>query len=409
MDRETCVHVELGGGTEPVGRLYTHVRRGRETVTFEYETAWLKHAERFALDPALKLGPGPFHSRADRPLFGAIGDSAPDRWGRALMRRAERRRAAAVRETPRTLFEIDYLLGVSDEARMGALRFSDQPGGPFLARPGETCIPPLVDLPRLLAAAGRVVAENEDDEDLRLLLAPGSSLGGTRPKATVREPDGRLALAKFPHRADEWNTVAWEATALLLAERAGIEVPRFRLEKIAGQDVLVLQRFDRDGAARIPYLSAMSMVDATDHETRSYLELADALRRYGARPAADLRQLWRRIVFTVLVSNMDDHLRNHGFLFTGMRGWILSPAFDLNPIPVDVRPRVLSTAIDEEDSTASLDLALRVAGYFDLDSDAARQIEGEVRRAVANWYHVASGLGIAKAEVERMESAFANV
>jgi serine/threonine-protein kinase HipA len=249
MERQTYVHADLNGEPQLVGRLYTHVRRGRETATFEYDQGWLDHDERFALEPALQLGPGPFHAGANKPLFGAIGDSAPDRWGRVLMRRAERRWATTTGAAPRTLFEIDYLLLVNDETRMGALRFADQPGGPFLAPSGQPPVPPLVDLPRLLSAAERVVDENEDDEDLRLLFAPGSSLGGARPKASVREPDGHLAIAKFPHKDDEWNAVLWEAVALSLADKAGIKVPNFRLEKIAGKDVLILERFDRDGSA----------------------------------------------------------------------------------------------------------------------------------------------------------------
>lgn len=406
MDRETWVHADLDGRPQLAGRLYTHVRRGRETATFEYDPEWLDHSERFALEPALQLGPGPFHTGADQPLFGAIGDSAPDRWGRALMRRMERRRAAATGEAPRTLFEIDFLLMVADEARMGALRFAEQPGGPFLASSGQPSVPPLVDLPRLLSAAERVVSKSEDDEDLRLLFAPGSSLGGARPKASVRDSDGRLAIAKFPHRDDEWNAVGWEAVALSLAAEAGIGVPIFRLESIAGKDILVLRRFDRDGVGRIPFLSAMSMLSAQDHEARSYLELADALRLHGARAAEDMRQLWRRIVFTVLISNVDDHMRNHGFLYTGTEGWTLSPAYDLNPVPVEVRPRVLSNAIDDADQTASLELALSVAAYFDLDDEEAQGIAAAVGRVVSGWREEAARRGIGHAELDRMASAF---
>lgn len=409
MERETWVHADLDGQPHPVGRLYSRVRRGRETASFEYDAAWLEHVERFALEPALQLGPGPFHTGADRPLFGAIGDSAPDRWGRLLMRRAERRRAAAAGEAPRTLFEIDYLLLVGDEARMGALRFADQPDGPFFASPGQPAIPPLVDLPRLLAAAERVVNESEDDEDLRLILAPGSSLGGARPKASVREHNGRLAIAKFPHKDDEWNAVLWESVALSLAAKADIVVPSFRLARVAGKDVMILERFDRSGRTRVPFLSAMSMVGAQDNEVRSYLELADALRRQGAQPVDDMRQLWRRIVFTVLISNVDDHLRNHGFLYTGTDGWTLAPAYDLNPVPVDVKPRVLCTAIDEDDPTASLELAFSVAEYFELDEAEAQRIAGQVGRAVARWREEATRLGIGSAELDRMESAFAHV
>jgi serine/threonine-protein kinase HipA len=322
------------------------------------------------------------------------------------MRLAERRRATSAGSTPRTLYENDYLLMVNDEARQGALRFATTEGGPFLAPPGQTPVPPLVDLARLLSAAQRVIDEDEDDEDLRLIIAPGSSLGGARPKASIREADGSLAIAKFPHKEDEWNTVAWEAVSLKLAGQAGITTPVWRLEKIAGKDVIILGRFDRNGDARIPYLSAMSMLGARDNETRSYLEIADALRQNGARATQDMRELWRRIVFTILISNVDDHMRNHGFLYTGTEGWALSPAYDLNPMPVDVKPRVLSTAIDNDDQSASLSLALSVAGYFELAEQEAQAIAGEVGRAVAQWRTEATSLGISVTECNRLESAF---
>jgi len=196
-DHEVRVHVDLDGTPRPVGRLWTHVRRGRESATFEYDDTWLANPERFALEPALQLGPDPHHTEAGRALFGAMGDSAPDRWGRALMRRAERRRARRNAEAPRPLREIDYLLRVDDEARQGALRFAAKDGGPFLAAPAGGRVPPLIGLPRLLAAAARFIDQDEDDEDLRLPLAPGSSLGGARPKATIRDRDGHLAIAKL--------------------------------------------------------------------------------------------------------------------------------------------------------------------------------------------------------------------
>ena len=224
-------------------------------------------------------------------------------------------------------------------------------------------IPPLLELPRLLSAAERVVAEEDTDEDLRLLFAPGSSLGGARPKASVRLRDGSLAIAKFPRRDDEINTVLWESVALTLATNTGIAVPAARLEDVAGRPVLLLTRFDRNGARRIPFLSAMSMLGARDNETRSYLELVDALRQHGAAPKEDMEALWRRMVFNVLISNTDDHLRNHAFLYEGPNGWRLSPAYDLNPVPTDIKPRMLATAITEDDNTASVDLAFDVAGY----------------------------------------------
>jgi serine/threonine-protein kinase HipA len=406
MDKETLVYVDLHGTPRLVGRLWARLRKDRESATFEYDKSWLAHPERFSLEPALMLGPGPFHTPSGKPLFGAIGDSAPDRWGRALMRRAERRRAEGEGQTPRTLREIDYLLLVDDEARQGALRFADREGGPFLAEHGPTKIPPLMELPRLLSAAEHVLSDTDSDEDLRLLLAPGSSLGGARPKASVRDHDGHLAIAKFPNKGDEVNTVLWEAVALTLAEKAGIQVPSWRLETVARQPVLLLRRFDRRQGMRVPFLSAMSMLGAKDNEPRSYLEFVDILRQHGVAPKEDMNALWRRIVFSILISNTDDHLRNHGFLWDSPAGWRLSPAYDLNPVPVDIKPRVLTTAIDMDDGTASLKLALQVAGYFELSGNEAQKIAGQVGQAVVTWRRQAKKLGLTKAEIERMTSAF---
>ena len=406
MDREVFVYVDLQGAPHLVGRLWARVRKDRENATFEYDRGWLEHAERFSLEPALKLGPGPFHTPTDKPLFGAIGDSAPDRWGRVLMRRAERRRAERERQAPRTVREIDYLLLVDDEARQGALRFAEKEGGPFLAGQKPTRIPPLIDLPRLLSAAEHVIDNKDSDEDLRLLLAPGSSLGGARPKASVRDRDGRLAIAKFPNKGDEVNTVAWEALALTLAGKAGIAVPEWRLETAGGKPVLLLRRFDREGGTRVPFLSAMSMLDARGNEARSYLEFVDVLRQHGAAPRQDMHELWRRIVFSILISNTDDHLRNHGFLWSGPAGWRLSPAYDLNPVPTDIKPRVLTTAIDLDDSTASLQLAYDVASYFELKPAEARAIARDAGKAVALWRKQAARLGVSNAEIDRMASAF---
>jgi serine/threonine-protein kinase HipA len=406
MDREVLVYVDLRGTPQLVGRLWARMRKDRESGTFEYDRSWLGHPERFSLEPALKLGPGPFHTASGRPLFGAIGDSAPDRWGRVLMRRAERRRAGHGGPAPRTLREIDYLLMVDDEARPGALRFAQSEEGPFLADEPPARIPPLIELPRLLSAAEHVLDDTDSDEDLRLLLAPGSSLGGARPKASVRDSGGHLAIAKFPNKGDEVNAVLWEAVALTLAAKAGISVPKWRLETVAGKPVLLLRRFDRDRRIRAPFLSAMSMLGASDNETRSYLEFVDVLRQYGAAPQEDLHALWRRIVFSVLISNTDDHLRNHGFLWAGPAGWSLSPAYDLNPVPADIKPRVLTTAIDLEDNTASLELAMSVASYFELGAEKARTIAAEVGHATEGWRKTAARTGLTAAEIDRMASAF---
>jgi serine/threonine-protein kinase HipA len=406
MDREAFVYVDLDGVPHLMGRLWARVRKNKESASFEYDGGWLKNPARFSLEPALQLGPGPFHTPADTPMFGAIGDSAPDRWGRALMRRMERRRAEREGGAPRTLQEIDFLLLVDDEARQGALRFAAHEGGPFLQEEGGKTIPPMFELPKLLAAAEHVMEEKDTEEDLLLLFAPGSSLGGARPKASVIERNGHLAIAKFPRKDDEINTVLWEAVALALAKKAGIEVPVGRVETVAKKPVLLLRRFDRDGKRRIPYLSAMSMLGSRDNETRSYLEIVDALRQHGAAPQADMEALWRRMVFNILISNTDDHLRNHGFLYAGQEGWQLSPAYDLNPVPTDIKPRILATAINEDDSTASLALAMEVAGYFEIADGKAREIAAQVGKVVSRWRDEAARHGLKGAEIDRMASAF---
>jgi serine/threonine-protein kinase HipA len=406
MEEKTYVYVDLGGTSVPVGTLWSRARKGQESASFEYQKSWLENPKRFSLEPALILGPGPYHTEEGKALFGALGDSAPDRWGRVLMRRAESRQAKLERRVPRTLREIDYLLGVDDEARQGALRFAKSEGGPFVRRGGQARIPPLIELPRLLAAAEHFEEDKETEEEIRLLLAPGSSLGGARPKASVRGTDGQLLIAKFPHKADETNAVLWEALALKLATKAGITAASWRVEQVSKKPTLLLSRFDRDAKQRLPFLSAMSMLGAKDRETHSYLELVDALRQHGAQVEKDLEQLWRRIVFYVLISNTDDHLRNLGFLYSGDAGWILAPAYDLNPVPVEVKPRVLTTNIDMDDGTASIELVLSVAEYFGLSSNRAREVIAEVAKAAGTWQREAVGLGIARTEIEKMSSAF---
>ena len=406
---EVYVHADLAGEPQFVGRLWTRSRKSHEAASFEYDKTWLTSTHRFALEPALALGRGAYHTKESERMFGAMGDSAPDRWGRALMRRAESRRAGEAGETPRALTERDYLLGVNDTARQGALRFAVKQGGPYLAEPDRAqgaAIPPLVFLPRLLAAADNIINETESVDDLNLLLAPGASLGGARPKASVRDRDGHLLIAKFPRGDDEYNKVLWEAVTLKLAETAGIPVPVFEVIYVADRPVLLLRRFDRNASARVPYLSAMSMLGARDHEHHSYLEIVDALRQYGAEARSDMAQLWRRIVFNVLVTNTDDHLRNHGFLYQKQDGWRLSPAFDINPVPIDAGQRILTTAIDLDDNAASLELALSVAGDFGLSLGSARQTAYEVAQAASTWRDVAARFKLSGHEIGRMSSAF---
>ena len=405
MNREIFIYADLNGESHLVGTLWTRQGKSRESASFEYDSSWLSNPKRFALEPALQLSAGTMHTDGNRALFGAIGDSAPDRWGRILIQREERRKTRKEERIPRTLSEADYLLSVGDITRQGALRFSTEKGGAFLAPQDQTTIPPLIKLGELLGAATRVLSDEEDESDLRLLLAPGSSLGGARAKASVLDNDGILSIAKFPQTDDTWSVTLWEAVALDLAARAGIPTPAHRIEKVSDRNVLILRRFDRSGNIRLPFLSAMSMLAAADNEAHSYLEIVDAIRLYGNRPEHDLQQLWRRIVFNILISNTDDHLRNHGFLYEDM-GWVLSPAYDLNPMPVDIKRRMLSLAIDKEDTTASLELAHQVASLFGLKPVGAKHIAYEVGSAVKGWRECAAKYGISSKEISRMDSAF---
>lgn len=404
MERELEVWIDLAGTPAPVGRLWVRAKGQRETSSFGYDPAWLKRPDRFALGPSLMLARGQFHS--DRPLFQAFTDAAPDSWGQRLLRRHERNRAKEAGNAPRSILQADYLLGVADETRMGALRFKDVGGQVFLSASAEP-VPPLIEITRYLDAAARFDKGKDTPQDLALVLAPGTSLGGARPKATVRDRDGALLIAKFPKADDEWPVILWEATALALAARAGIPTADWRIEKVARKPVLLQRRFDRHGAARVPFMSAMTALDAQDMEQRqrSYTEIADFIRREGATTPATLAQLWRRMVFNVLISNTDDHLRNHGFL-RAEHGWDLSPAYDMNPTPTDVKPRIHALALDEVDPVASLDALLRVSPRFGLRTPAASGIIREVAIALRDWRNVAKQNGLKPCDIERMESAF---
>ncbi len=399
------VHIDLQGAAKRVGTLRRTPRRGGETVVFEYHPDWLADPQRFSLEPAMAVGPGPFVPAAGQSLFGSIGDSAPDTWGRRLMRRAERRRAELENRSPKTLAEADFLLGVADVSRLGALRFREVAQDVFQA-PTAGGVPGLIDLGRLLGVTERILRDEETDEDLQLIFAPGSSLGGARPKASVIDQHGQLAIAKFPKENDDYSVERWEAVALDLAGTAGIRVPGYELLDVAGRQVMLSRRFDREGQARIPFLSAMSMMGLKDGDHGSYPELVDVLSQHGANARADAAELYRRMAFNVLVSNVDDHLRNHGFLWRGADGWGLSPAYDLNPTPTDLKPRVLTTNIDVDDGVCDLDLVLKVAEFFALSAEGAKAIVGEVGRVVAGWRQAAEARGARPAEIKRMASAF---
>ncbi|MFK7847903.1 MAG: type II toxin-antitoxin system HipA family toxin [Rhodothermales bacterium] len=399
------VHIDLEGQVRPLGILHRQASRRGETVTFEYDETWLGDANRFSIEPALTLTAGTFPPQAGQPIFGSIGDSAPDTWGRRLMQRAERRLAEREGRQVRTLGELHYLLGVADEIRLGALRFRWH-GEEVFQAPVHDGVPALIELGRLLQITERIERDEETDEDLRLIFAPGSSLGGARPKASVIDQHGHLSIAKFPKESDDYSIEAWEEVALRLAERAGIQTPGHELLQVAGKQVLLSRRFDRDNSWRIPFLSAMSMTGSRDGERGSYPELVDALTAHGAQAKEDAWQLYRRVVFNVLVSNVDDHLRNHGFLWSGQGGWILSPAYDLNPTPVDVKARILTTNIDLDEGTCSVELLQETAEYFGLGTKQARTIIREVADATRTWKAVAAEVGAKRAEITRMASAF---
>ncbi len=404
-ETEVEVVVQIGGDDVLAGRLWSHRRRGTESATFSYAGEYLARRGAYELDPRLPLAAGQQQTSAGRAMFGALSDCAPDRWGRRLIARAERERVRREGGAERSFGEIDFLLGVRDDLRQGALRLRDPATGVYLADEAAG-VPALLGLPELLTAAERLERDEASEDELRTLLRDGSSLGGARPKAHVLDAKGRVSIAKFPSAAsDEWDVMRWEAVALRLARAAGIRVPEWTVHVIAGKAVLIVERFDRAGALRIGYVSAMTMLEAGDGDQASYLEIAEAIERHSREASRDLRQLWRRIAFSILISNTDDHLRNHGFLRTSSAGWTLSPAFDLNPDP-SPGPKHLSTAIDFDDTTASVDTLMSVAGYFRLDEDDARQVLHEVSNATCEWRAAAEEVGLQRASVEQMAPAF---
>jgi serine/threonine-protein kinase HipA len=399
------VDVQIGGQDIPAGRLWTHHHGQTESATFSYREDYLQRADAYDLDPGLPLQSGQHQTTLGQALFGAMSDCAPDGWGRRLVRRVEAQRAREAATQQRALAEIDFLLGARDDLRQGALRFRARGSEQYLAVDAEG-VPDLIMLPRLLNAAEELERDKPTSEDLRLLLHGGSSLGGARPKAHVLDTHGHLGIAKFPSpKIDEWDVIRWEAVALELAEAGGINVPEHELHVIEDRPVLVVRRFDRDPGGRVGYLSAMSMLQARDGEQASYLEIAEAIEERSPAVNADLRELWRRIIFTILISNTDDHLRNHGFLRMSTAGWSLSPVFDLNPNPAGAAKQ-LATAIDEHNTEASLATALNVAGLFRLSEADARQIVDELSRATARWQEVARAMGLAMPELQRLAPAF---
>ncbi len=404
-EAEIEVVAQIAGEDVLAGRLWSHRRRGSESATFSYATEYLARRDAYELDPTLPLSASQQQTPANRSIFGAFSDCAPDRWGRRLIHRTEQQRVRREGGAERSFGEIDYLLGVRDDLRQGALRFRNPETATYLADE-RVGVPHLIDLSQLLGAAERLEQDEASETELQMLLRGGSSLGGARPKAHVLNGAARVAIAKFPSPAnDEWDVMRWEAVALALAHEAGISVPRWKLHAIDGKAVLIVDRFDRSGPRRIGYVSAMTMLEATDGEQGSYLDIADVIERHSPSAGEDLRQLWRRIAFSILIGNTDDHLRNHGFLRTSTAGWSLSPAFDLNPDP-RVGPKYLSTAIDYDTTAARLDTLMGVAEHFRLTGDEARAVLRDVGGATSRWRAAAQEVGLNRAAVEQMSPAF---
>lgn len=416
--REVYVYAHWEGLEGPVymGILQAELLRGKEIFSFEYDEDWLKSGHAQLLDPDLQLYAGKQYLNDQEKLnFGMFLDSSPDRWGRILMRRRE---AALSREENRpqnNLFETDYLLGVYDEHRMGGLRFKLDPEGPFLNNNKEMASPPWTSIRELEQISLRleeddVVNDSEYLKWLNMLVAPGSSLGGARPKASVLDNDNHLWIAKFPSKNDQTDIGGWEIVTYELANDAGINMAEAQAKKFnTDKHTFLTKRFDRTTKGeRIHFASAMTLLGHLDGEDYSegvsYLELVDFITTQGANVNEDLEQLWRRIVFSICVSNTDDHLRNHGFILTN-KGWILSPAYDINPVETGTG---LKLNISENDNALDLDLALEVIPYFRIKKARAKEIMQEVKSAVQNWKKVATKYGISNAEQELKSLAFSS-
>ena len=390
-------HIYWDGATHLAGQL--HTGEAGSAVTFAYAPSWLARPGAFAIDPtSLPLRAGPQHSPR---LFGALQDCGPDRWGRLLIERAVRQRVLEQRPYQ----DMDYILALDDATRLGALRFRTEAAGPFLAE-SQGKLPPLVKLSSLLRATDAIHEQSETAADLRFLLGAGSPLGGARPKAAVCLADGRLALAKFPRPDDQRDIAAGEVLALRLARHAGITVAEHRLVTAGGHAVSVVTRFDRSGPDRRPFLSAHSLLALQADDPGSYTGMADGIRQFGHEVAADLRELWRRLVFSLLASNYDDHLRNHGFLMLAPGRWALSPAYDLNPVPEIDRRSTPKCPISESGGEATLAGALAAAPRFGLSASAARAILREVTAAVSAWRQVGRSLRLTARTLQAYETAF---
>jgi len=391
------VHIDWQGQTHLVGRL--HAAERSASVSFEYALEWLQRADAFAIDPtALPLQRGPQH---ESTLFGAMQDCGPDRWGRVLIERAVRKKVLA----QKPYRDIDYVLALDDTSRIGALRFRRDAASPFLATTSGK-LPPLVRLNALLRATNAIHNETETAEDLCFLLGAGSPLGGARPKAAVSLADNRLAIAKFPKPDDMRDIAAGEILALTLASQSGIQVAEHRLVPVGKQSVAVITRFDRAGQNRIPFISAASVLGLPPSDLGAYTQLADGIRQYGNDVPGDLRELWRRLIFSLLASNYDDHLRNHGFLMREPGRWSLAPAYDLNPVPVMDRAHMRKTAISEDQGEPTMEAALAVAERFGIKAAAAKAILREVFAVVSGWRKTGRHLRLPAVTLDAYVSAF---
>ena len=407
-----CIDLERYEQPVPIGSLHRQQSRAGEIFSFEYDRTWLERPEAFAFDPDLTLATGHQYPAADRKNFGIFLDSSPDRWGRVLMQRRENTRARHEKRKPRSLTEWDFLLGVHDETRLGALRFRANPDGPFIDSDTEFAAPPLTTL-RKLQAASLQFEQHIDEEDnpeyekwLTQLFAPGTSLGGARPKASVRDENEMLCMAKFPSRNDTRDMGGWELVAHRLALKAGISVPEARPLRLAESPytTFVVKRFDRTPqGGRLAFISAMTLTQRRDgDEGASYLELVDLLQSRGSNTRADCEQLFRRVLFNVLIHNTDDHLRNHGF-FVDESGVRLSPAYDMNP---SIDRQQLTLAINEVEAACDVSIAMEASPDYGLQKKDADRVLKEVQAAVNRWRDQATRLNIPKAEQELMSSAF---
>jgi serine/threonine-protein kinase HipA len=396
------VFVQLAGKDVTAGDLWMH-RAGRsESATFAYRTGYLSLPDAYELDPELPLQTGQFQTPVGRALFGAFSDTAPDRWGRRLIQRAEAVAAREEQRTARTFAERDYLLGARDDMRQGALRYR-HPGDDRFVATEEAGVPALLALGALLNAADALERDDATSQQLRLLLRGGSSLGGTRPKAHVIATDGHPCIAKFPSpKNDDWDINRWESVALTLARKACIVTADHELHRVDGKLVTVLRRFDRlPSGHRVGFISAMTLLSGRDGETYDYLDIAEQLEADSEQPTEDLRELWTRCAYGRLISNTDDHLRNHGFL-RGRAGWRLSPAFDINPNPYR---EAFATSVGGDD-TGSLAPLVESAECFRLDTDAVADTLARLIAVIDEWETVAVSLGLSSAETAQMAPAF---